>query len=59
VEDGPELEVVDGIGRRELHVGELIMGAVPHNVGELVENDAILADGRDFEGLQVVHRAVE
>jgi len=61
-EDRPELElteVVDGVRRGEFHVGELLMRAIPHNIDELVENDAILASGRDFERLEVVHRPAE
>ena len=61
-EDGRELgltEGVYGIGRREFHVGEIMTRAVPHNVDELVENDAVVADSLDFERLQVVHRPAE
>ena len=51
-EDGRELgstEVVDGIGRREFHVDELIMRAASHSVEEMLENVAISTDGPDFE----------
>jgi len=52
-EDGRELgstEVVDGIGRREFHVDELIMRAASHGVEELSEKVA-------FSGLSVAKAA--
>lgn len=46
--------MIDRIGRRELHVGELVVRAAPHNVEELAENGAILAGARELERLKLI-----
>ena len=42
-------EVINPIGRRELHVSEVVVRAAPHNVEELAENGAIVTNTLDLE----------